>query len=77
MINFLLKNQIEIINNILKFELNYNKFFNNSSYIIVDDLNLSENIKNNMIHGDNHPTKEYNFIVAKELEKKIKINKNE
>jgi hypothetical protein len=30
-----------------------------------------------MIPGDNHPTKEYNFIVAKELEKKIKINKNE
>ena len=54
-----------------------NKFFKNSSYIIVDDLNLSENIKNNMIHGDNHPTREYNFIVAKELEKKIKINKNE
>ena len=54
-----------------------NKFFKNTSFIIVDDLNLSENIKKNMIPGDNHPTKEYNSIVAKELEKKIKINKNE
>ncbi len=49
-----------------------NNFFKSSNFIIIDDLNLSENIKKNMIPGDNHPTKEYNFIVAKELEKKIK-----
>lgn len=49
-----------------------NNFFKSSNFIIIDDLNLSENVKKNMIPGDNHPTKEYNFIVAKELEKKIK-----
>ena len=53
-----------------------NNFFKNSNHIIIDDLDLSENIKKNMIPGDNHPTKEYNFIVAKELEKKVKILTN-
>ncbi len=47
------------------------------NFIIVDNLNLSENIKGNMIPGDNHSTKECNSIVANEFEKRIKINKNE
>ena len=51
-----------------------NKFFKKSKFVLIDDLKMSENIKNNMIPGDNHPTKEYNYILAKELEKKIKIN---
>jgi len=45
-----------------------------SKYIIIDDLKLNEKIEKNMIPGDNHPTKEYNVIVAKELEKKIKFD---
>ena len=49
-------------------------FLRKSKYIIIDDLKLNEKIKKNMIPGDNHPTKEYNVIVAKELEKKIKFD---
>ena len=49
-------------------------FLRKSKYIIIDDLKLNEKITKNMIPGDNHPTKEYNVIVAKELEKKIKFD---
>ena len=33
--------------------------------------NIDENFKSNKIPGDNHPTKEFNIIIAKELKKLI------
>ena len=42
-------------------------FFNNSESIFIDNLKLDENIKSNNIPGDNHPKKEFNFIIANEL----------
>ena len=46
-------------------------FLNQSENIKISKLNIDENIKSNKIPGDNHPTKEFNLIIAKELKKLI------
>ena len=48
-----------------------NEFFNKSENIKISDLNIDQNLKSNNIPGDNHPTKEFNQIITKELKKFI------
>ena len=42
-------------------------FFKNKRLIYIDDLKIDERYKSNKIPGDNHPTKEFNIILAKEI----------
>jgi len=52
----------------------YNKiydFLHKNQNININELNISNKIKKNNIPGDNHPTSEFNFIIAKELLKII------
>ena len=46
-----------------------NRFFNQSENIKINKLNIDESFKSNKIPGDNHPTKEFNLVIAKELKK--------
>ena len=46
-------------------------YYNNSIFINIDDLQVKEEYKKNKIPEDQHPTKEYNYILAKELFLKI------
>ena len=48
-----------------------NDFFNLSENVKISKLNIDENVKSNKIPGDNHPTKDFNLIIAKELKKLI------
>ena len=48
-----------------------NDFLNQSENIKISKLNIDESFKSNKIPGDNHPTKEFNLIIAKELKKII------
>ena len=53
---------------------NLNNFFSTRKKINIKDLNIKEEyIKNNIV-GDNHPTKEFNVILANNI-KKIFENK--
>ena len=54
----------------LKYKKIYN-YFLKSNFINISSLNIKEEYKKNLIPGDNHPTKEYNLILANEVIKKI------
>ncbi len=47
-------------------------FFNNAETIFINDLGLDYNILYNNIPGDNHPTKEFNLIMANEIQNILK-----
>ena len=56
--------------------INQNKkldyFFSNAKTIFINDLGLEHNILYNNIPGDNHPTKEFNLIMANEIQNILK-----
>ncbi len=54
---------------------NITQFFESRNSIFIEDLNIDKNYKNNNIPGDNHPTKEYNVILSKEIQSFL-IKKN-
>ena len=69
-------NSIEFIYLVWNDSLNKNKkidyFFSNAKTIFVSDLGLENNILYNNIPGDNHPTKEFNLVMANEIKNILK-----
>ena len=61
-----------IWNNSLNQNKKINYFFSNKKTIFVNDLGLENNILYNNIPGDNHPTKEFNLVMANEIKKILK-----
>ena len=55
----------------LKFSEIY-KYLKSKKYIVVDNLNIEQKFQRNGIPGDQHPTKEFNFILSEEILKIIK-----
>ena len=50
---------------------NIYNYYLSSNFININNLNIKDEYKKNSIPGDNHPTKEYNLILANEIKKKI------
>ena len=43
------------------------EYLKSKKYIVVDNLNIEEKFQRNGIPGDQHPTKEFNFILSEEI----------